>query len=388
LRHSSEWVARRLASMLAVDDAYLWHDVLGGRAIHQNSFSHPPTKPWRGNFHTQQQAFFADVKMDLYELGGRRDERLLDDAGELLTWVLKNGYDRQQRQFYFVYNRRTKKWNRTFYSQFNMMSVCAMLRYATYRNQPDMRDAAETVLSRIRECGAFDPRARKSIYESSYLALKFLDAYETTRRKDLLRDAATIMTLADRALWDDEYGGWFDNRIPGGALPRHTTKFTHTNANMTQAALRLSLLGAATDTPLRDHALRTLEFLNQHSRSPDGGWYRHNTRDGGDPTRPPGIGDGGTTEGGNVCVYDRMAQMIVACALAYQAAGQVRYLRWVDETLDKMEKTHLTRYPAGVNYGYTRADDYENTWCHLWGLKAMIALRKLWETAPGKEPRK
>ncbi|MEN6546514.1 MAG: hypothetical protein ABFE07_10765, partial [Armatimonadia bacterium] len=53
LRHSQEWVRDRLGQMYAMDEAYLYNDVLGGRAIHQNSMSKPePTEPWEGNFHT------------------------------------------------------------------------------------------------------------------------------------------------------------------------------------------------------------------------------------------------------------------------------------------------------------------------------------------------
>ena len=125
-------------------------------------------------------------------------------------------------------------------------------------------------------------------------------------------------------------------------------------------------------------ALAALQFFADHCRAPEGGWYRHNTRDGADPTKPPIIGDGGTTEPGTPIVYDRQAQMIVACCLAWQATGDAKYLSWVDDTLDRLEKTHLTKYPIGVNYGYTRANDYQNTWCHLWGLKAFIQMLRLW----------
>ena len=34
LRHSRQWVMQRLAGMYATDEAYLYNDVLGGRAIH------------------------------------------------------------------------------------------------------------------------------------------------------------------------------------------------------------------------------------------------------------------------------------------------------------------------------------------------------------------
>ncbi|MEN6302862.1 MAG: hypothetical protein ABFD96_09075, partial [Armatimonadia bacterium] len=195
--------------------------------------------------------------------------------------------------------------------------------------------------------------------------------------KRFLTMARQVVDLADEALWDKDYGGWFIDGTAGGPLPKHMTKFTHINANMIQACLRLYMAGQGDQYKAR--AVETLGFLNKYSRSPDGGWYRHNTRDGSDPTKPPGIGDGGTTDPGTPCVYDRMAQMIVACCLAWRAIGDAKYLQWVDETLDKMEKTHLTKYPIGVNYGYTGINDYQNTWCHLWGLKAFIEMARLWE---------
>jgi len=62
LRHSRAWVNQRLADMVACDEAYLYNEVLGGRAIHQNSMSKPePTEAWEGNFHTQQQSYYALV---------------------------------------------------------------------------------------------------------------------------------------------------------------------------------------------------------------------------------------------------------------------------------------------------------------------------------------
>ena len=170
---------------------------------------------------------------------------------------------------------------------------------------------------------------------------------------------------------------WAKNAAPGEGPPEHTDKHTHTNSNMIQACLRLALAGRGDH--YRDRALETLEKLNEHSRGPVGGWYRHNTRDWSDPTKPPMVGDGATTGTGAVNVYDRMAQMMVACALGYRATQDARHLRWIDETLDCMEQTHLTEYAAGVNYGYTQTGDYQNTWCHLWGLKAMVAIDRLWE---------
>ena len=177
LRHSQEWVRTRMQQMLAVDDAYIWHEVLGGRAIHQNSMTNPPTEPNEGNFHTQQQAFYASVKMDLYDLSGKEQTRHLDDAGDLLSWVVQNGYDEKQRQFYLKYNRRSGDWDKSFHPEFNMMSVSALLRYDTYRRSPAFVAAAENVLARIVETGAFKADQPKSLYGSSYLALKLLDAH-------------------------------------------------------------------------------------------------------------------------------------------------------------------------------------------------------------------
>jgi uncharacterized protein YyaL (SSP411 family) len=376
LRHSQEWVQERMQQMVAVDDAYIWHEVLGGRAIHQNSMTDPPTEPNEGNFHTQQQAFYASVKMDLYDLGGRKETRHLDDARGLLGWVVQNGYDEEQRQFYLKYNRRSGEWDKSFHPEFNMMSVSALLRYDTYRPSPAFVGAAETALGRIVETGAFKADQPKSLYGSSYLALKLLDAYDSTGQERFLTSAREVTDLANQTMWDAEYGGWFYAGNPQGGLPNHTVKFTHTNANMIQACFRLHLLGNGDQ--YREYATEALDFLADHSRSPDGGWYRHNTRDGSDPTQPPIVGDGGTTGTGAVCVYDRMAQVMVACCLGYRATEDPRYLRWIDETLDKMEQTHLTKYPVGVNYGYISAGDYQNTWCHLWGLKAMIAITELW----------
>lgn len=376
LEHSHEWVQTRAAQMLAVDDAYLWHEVLGGRAIHQNSNANPPTEPLEGNFHTQQQAFFAAVKMDLFVLGGRTDTRQLDDARDLLAWVLANGYDGGQRQFYLKYNQRSGEWQRDFFPEFNMITVAALLQYNALRPTPEFVAAAENVLGRIAQSAPFRPDARQDIYASGYIALKLLDAWEATGEARFLELARTVLEIANAALWDEQYGGWHWTSTDTGAAPTPATKFTHTNANLIQANLRLFL--AEGGEVYRERALRTLELLAQHSRSPDGGWYRHNTRDWSDPARPPGVGDGGTTETGALCVYDRMAQMMVACALAWRATEDRRYLRWIDETLAKMERTHLTVYPVGVNYGYISSGDTQNTWCHLWGLKAMIAIDRLW----------
>ncbi len=377
LKHSREWVQERMGQMLAVDDAYIWHEILGGRAIHQNSMTNPPTEPNEGNFHTQQQAFLASVKMDVYELGGQTETRHLDDARDLLSWVVENGYDAEKRQFYLKYNERTQEWNTRFYPEFNMMNVSALLCYNALRPTPEFAQASETVLAHILETDSFDPGKPKNLYASGYLALKLLDAYDGTGEERFLVAARTAIDLANDMMWDGEHGGWLLSGSPDGKLPTHTTKFAHVMANMIQACFRLHLHGQG--EKYRDTGVAGLAFLSEHLRSPDGGWYRHTTRDGSDPTKPPGVGDGRNTEPGTPCVYDRMAQVIVACVLAYRATGDAKYLWWVDETLDKMERTHLTKYPIGVNYGYTRADDYQNTWCHLWGLKAMIAMARLWD---------
>ncbi len=377
LRHSREWVLERLQQLYAMDEAYLYNEVLGGRAIHQNSMTDPPTEAWEGNFHTQQQSYYALVKMDLYELGGRRDATYLDQAHELLKWVVDNGHDPAGPGFYLKYSTKTGQWQKDFFPEFNAITVAGLLCYDHYRPHERWREIAEAVLARIVGTGAFAPDRPKGLYGSGYLALKLLDCYDTRGESRFLEWAEQVVSLADEALWDERYGGWFPDGKAGGELPRYTTKFTHTNSNMIQACLRLYLAGRG--EMYRDRALAGLRFLAEHSRSPEGGWYRHNTRDGSDPGRPPGIGDGGTTEPGTPEVYDRMAQMIVACCLAWRATGEPEYLRWVDETLDRLEETHLTRYPVGVNYGYITAGDYQNTWCHLWGLRAFITLARMWE---------
>lgn len=374
LHHSQNWVQFRMASMLAVDDAYLWHDVLDGRAIHQNSYSTPPTEPFRGNFHTQQQSFFALVKMDIASLS--EDDRHLDDARDLLQWVVDNGYDADNRQFWLNWNMHTGEWEKKFFPGFNMINVAGLLCYDSLRPTPHFAEAAENVLGRILESPPFQSDAWQSLYESSYVAIKLLDAWEGTGEKRFLDYAQTVVDIANEAMWDDEYGGWLYAGQAGGDPPKHTVKHTHTNSNMIQACFRLYLAGRG--KKYRDLAVETLELLAEHSRSPQECWYRHNTRDWSDPTQPPMVGDGLDTETGAVCVYDRLAQMMVACALGYRATKDARYLRWIDQTLDEMERTHLSEYPAGVNYGYINAGDYENTWCHLWGLKAMIAIDRLW----------
>ncbi|MCE5238797.1 AGE family epimerase/isomerase [bacterium] len=376
LRHSRAWVNQRLADMVACDEAYLYNEVLGGRAIHQNSMSKPePTEAWEGNFHTQQQSYYALVKMDLYELGGKQDAALLDQARDLLDWVVRHGYDPADPHFYLKYSTKTGTWEKGFYPEFNMINVAGLLCYTHYRRHGSWPQIAEGVLARITATSAFRADQTQNLYGSGYLALKLLDCYDCRREERFLTLAKTVVAHADAALWDGEYGGWFIDGKAGGPLPKYTTKFTHINSNMIQACLRLDLLG---EHQYRAHALAALQFLADRSRTPDGGWVRHNVRDGSDPKQPPGIGDGGTTEPGTPVVYDRNMQMIVACCLAWQVTGEAKYLQWVDNTLDRMEKTHLTKYPVGVNYGYTGANDYENTWCHLWGLKAFIAMARLW----------
>jgi hypothetical protein len=376
LNHSQAWLRERLGQMLACDRAYLYNDVLGSRAIHQNSFSKPePTEPWEGNFHTQQQSAYALIAMALYELEGQQEPRLLDDARSLLQWVVLHGYDAEGPQFYLKYSTKTEAWEKTFFPEFNMITVAGLLVYDRHRPTPGWKAIAESVLARIVETNPFQPGRPKGLYASGYLALKLLDCHGVLREDRFLALARQVVDLADQALWDAEFGGWFLDGTPAGGLPRHTTKFTHTNANFIQACLRLHVLGQG--DAYRTRALSALDFLARHSRSADGGWFRHTTRDGSDPTRPPGVGDGGTTEPGTPCVYDRMAQMIVACCLAWEATRDAKYLQWVDETLDKMERTHLTQYPIGVNYGYTGANDYQNTWCHIWGLKAFLQMLRL-----------
>jgi len=360
--------------MLAVDDAYIWHGVLDGRAIHQNSRSTPPTEPNEGNFHTQQQSQFALVKMEIAALSG--DDRHLDDAGDLLNWVVSNGYDAEQRQFYLKWNMHTEEWQTDFFPGFNMINVAGLLAYNAVRPTPEFAEAAENVLGRILEDAAFQTEPSKSLYESSYLALKLLDTWDATGEERFLNHAQTVVDLANVAMWDDEFGGWFYAGKPGQGPPRLTVKHTHTNANMIQACFRLNLAGR--DDSYRDLAVEALDQLAAHGRCPEGGWYRHNTRDWSDPTAPPMVGDGMTTETGAISVYDRLAQVMVGCALGYRATQDARYLQWIDETLDYMEQTILTHYPAGVNYGYIVAGDYQNTWCHLWGLKAMLAIDALW----------
>ena len=391
LHHSPSWVQDRLRQMLAADDAYLWHDVLDGRAIHQNSYTSPPTEPLEGNFHTQQQSFFALMKMHIHELFDAKDEKLLDDAKTLLDWVLDNGYDPKLHTFYFRYNWKRKEWNKSFYPEFNMISVAALLRYDKLRPTPRYRQVAEDVFDAIirvgwdgehggftsgfkpnPETGRFEGGGGKGLYASGYLAIMMLDAYQSTGQERFLQWAKKAVDTCNEHLWDHQHGAWLAGTNRQWDPPEHGTKFTHVIADMIQANYVLYLEGQG--KPYLDHAEKAMAFLVRHNRAPNGLWYRHNTRDGSDPERgPDGPGDGGP---GTAAAYDRQMQAVVACCLGWKATGKAEYLRYVDDTLYAMERTHRIVYPAGVNYGYMGASG-ENTWCHLWGLKGFIAIARL-----------
>ena len=382
LRQSPAWVRARLQQMLAVDDAYLWHDVLGGRAIHQNSSGNPPTNPLEGNFHTQQQSFFALTKMYLYDLGGRKQAKLLDDARTLLNWVVENGYDPKLHQFYFRYNTRSGTWNRSFYPEFNMISVAALLRYDSLRRDPRYARVANQVFDRIEQTTLKrETPTELSLYRAGYLAIMMLDAYDATGEERFLRWSKEVVDQCNQHLWDREHGAWFACTGPEGNLPVHGTKFTHVIADMIQANYQLFLLRQGDG--YRDFAEKGLAFLIEHSRSPNGLWYRHNTRDGADPKRHPGEpGDGGP---GTALPYDRQMQVVVALCLGWKATRNPKYLEYIDASLQMMERTHRIVYPAGINYGYMGRSG-QNTWCHLWGLKAFIALARLQREAPAGGP--
>ncbi len=386
--------------MLAVDDAYLWHDVLGGRAIHQNSYANPPNTPLEGNFHTQQQSFFALMKLHVYEVFGRKEPRLLDDAKTLLDWVLENGYDAKRGTLHFCYNTRSKTWKKTFYPEFNVITVAALLRYDAIRPTPRYRRAADAVFDTIlrvgwdREHGGFmsgftpDPKTGKlassggkGLYGSGYLALMMLDAYESTGEQRFVQWARKAVDPCNKHLWDATHGAWLPGTDRAWAPPKHGTKFTHVIADMIQANYRLFLAGQGRD--YLSYAERGMAFLVRHNRAANGLWYRHSTRDGSDPKRPPDApGDGGP---GTCFPYDRQMQVIVACCLGYEATGRREYIEYVDATLDAMERTHKMVYPAGVNYGYMGVDG-ANTWCHLWGLKAFVAIARLQARGPRPAP--
>ena len=391
LRHSATWVRARLLQMHATDDAYLWHDVLGGRAIHQNSYTNPPTTPLQGNFHTQQQSYFALMKLHLYDLLGRKDEKLLDDAKVLLDWVLDHGYNPKTHTFAFRYNWKRKDWIWNFYPEFNIISVAALLRYNALRPAPRYAAAANDVFGTITrvgwdtEHGGFmsgfkpDPKTGKltggggkGLYGSGYLALMMLDAHDSTGQKRFLEWAKKAVDSCNEHLWDKEFGAWLPGTNRQWDPPKHGTKFTHIIADMIQANYLLYLKGQG-DSYL-DYAEKALAFLAKHNRAPNGLWYRHNTRDGSDPRKgPEAPGDGGP---GTAVAYDRQMQAVVACVFGWQATRNQRYLDYIDATLATMEHTHRMVYPAGVNYGYMGASG-ENTWCHLWGLKGFIAIARL-----------
>lgn len=372
LRHSAEWVRERLHSMMSVDDAYLWHDVLGGRAIHQNSTANPPTEPLEGNFHTQQQSKFALAKMHLWELDGRRDERLLDDAKALLDWVVDHGIDPERGTFYLKYNNRRDEWDRSFHPEFNLINVAALLRYHRLRPTPRYAAAAERALPTILDTSSFKDAAPKNLYTSGYLALMLLELHESTDDDRYLELARQVYELADRRLHDAEHGAWVISWTPRDGQAAHGTKYTHVIANMAQAGYRLYLRGQGAG--FRDSAEDGLQFLIRHSRSPRGLWYRHTTRDGSDPNAEPA--DGGDGGPGTALPYDRQMQVVVALCDGWRATRNPRYLSLIDDTLDAMESSHKIVYPAGVNYGYMGPSG-QNTWCHLWGLEGFIAVARL-----------
>ena len=391
LRHEPNWVRERLASMLAVDDAYLWHEVLGGRAIHQNSSANPPTEPLEGNFHTQQQGYFALMKMHVCDvLGG--DAKQLDDADTLLDWVLDNGYDAERRYLYFRYNDRSKSWEKSFYPEFNMITVAALLRYDSLRPTPRYRDAANQVFDTILRVGwdadhrgfmsgfkpdtdtdGFSGGGSKGLYGSGYLALMMLDAYDSTGERRFLEWAQKAVDPCNEYLWDHEHGAWTPGASRDWSKLEGTTKLTHVIADMIQANYLLFLHGQG--RVYLDFAENGMAFLAEHSRAPNGLWYRHTTRDGSDPTLGPDLAaDRGP---GTAAAYDRQMQVVVACSYGWKATGNRNYLDYIDDTLDAMEQTHRIDYPAGVNYGYMGKDNAQNTWCHLWGLKGFAAIARL-----------
>ena len=398
LRHTAEWIDARLVSMFVVDDAYLWHDVLGGRAIHQNSSANPPTEPLEGNFHTQQQSFFALLKLHMYELGGARDGKLLDDAEILLDWVVDNGFDDELTYFYFRYNERKGNWLKHLYPEFNMFTVTTLLRYTAHRREPHYREIAERVFNTITRlawddgCGGFmhgfkpDPETgkltsdgSKTLYGNGYLALLLLDVYDATGNEQYKSWARRAADFANKRLWDDEYHGWFLQVNRHCDPPEHHTKFTHINADMVQANYLLYLLGCG-DGYL-DYAEKGLGFLVDHSRMSNNLWAKHNARDGSDYASEHDIS--GSDTGGTHPAYDRQMQMITALCLGWRATGNQRYLDLIDDTLDAMERNHKIVYPAGVNYGYGSSEEGQNTWCHLWGLKGFMSIKRIQAGTPG-----
>lgn len=392
LRHSPEWVRGRFKQMMAVDDAYLWHDVLKGRAIHQNSSADPPTVPLEGNFHTQQQAFFALMKMHAHDVLKPRDGRLLDEARVLLDWCLDNGYDEERGVFYFCYNTKEKAWKKNFYPEFNMITVAALIRYDSIRPTPRYREAADKVFDAILRVGwdsehggfmsgfAYDTEedrftggGDKGLYGAGYLAIMMLDAHDACGEVRFLEWARKAVDCCNEHLWDAEHGAWFPSVNRTWERTIGSTKLTHIIADMAQANYALYLRGCG-DAYLR-YAEEAMAFLAAHCRSPQGMWYRHTNRDGSDPKPGPDLeADGGT---GTCLPYDRQMQVVAACCLGYRATRNSKYLEHIDATLAGMEKHHLIEYPAGVNYGYMGKDGCENTWCHLWGLKGFLSVMRL-----------
>lgn len=391
-RHSPEWTQERLFSMLAVDDAYLWHDVLKGRAIHQNSSAVPPVKPLEGNFHTQQQGFFALMKLHFGELYPGHKERHLKDAKTLLDWVLDNGYDRKTHRFYFRYNEPRDEWSTLFYPEFNMITAAALYRFNAVRPSERYRQAADRVFDTITtlawddqhggfmsgfkedaDTGQLQSEGQKTLYAAGYLALMMLDAYDSTGEERFLEWARRAVDPCNEHLWDGVHGAWYGEASRDWLEIAGTTKLTHVNADMIQANYRLYLLGQGED--YLQFAEEAMRFLIEHARGAHGLWHRHTNRDGSDPALPPGLNaDGGA---GTAKPYDRQMQAIVALCLGYRATGNRQYTALVDDTLEAMERTHRIDYEAGTNYGYMGKDNAQNTWCHLWGLKGFMAVIRL-----------
>ncbi|MCD4726718.1 MAG: AGE family epimerase/isomerase [Pirellulales bacterium] len=397
MRHDDAWMRERLAQMFACDQAYLWHDVLAGRAIHQNSSGYPPSVPLEGNFHTQIQGRCALTRMHLYELGGRRDDTLVDagsdNAAALLDWVATNGYDAGMHSFYFRYNQPRDEWNKTFYPEFNMMSVAGMLRYDALRSTSHYTAVANDVFNTIigvawdSQYGGFmsnftynkntsqfenNNSGEKNIYAAGYLASMMLDAHNATGRADMLQWAKNAVDPCNAHLWDDTHGAWFLKTNRQWDPSPYGTKYTHVIADMVQVNYQLYMLGEGEE--YLNFAEDGLAFLINHSRASDGLWYRHNSRDGTDPSALPDAG--GDYGPGTAKVYDRQMQVILALCLGWEATGNELYLEYIDDTLDRMEDTHLIDYPVGVNYGCT-GHSSQNTWCHLWGLKAFTGVAKV-----------